>query len=150
MSHGPLPHEMLRHDDPPMHSTRHDVANPQLTPLRHAWSPLHWTSHLYPAGQVTRLPQFEPGRLQSMVQVFWVWLHDVQPVGQPLPSLREASSFGASIEPCTMQKPLSQTRPDEQSEFFAHANSSLRCVIEQLAMQKRMPSSADFMVRLRR
>ena len=43
-SHGPGPHAMLRHELVPVHSIVHDAAAPQLMPLRHALSPLHWKS----------------------------------------------------------------------------------------------------------
>lgn len=40
-SHGPVPHCTFLHELPPMHSTLHDAAPMQLTPLRHMLSPLH-------------------------------------------------------------------------------------------------------------
>jgi hypothetical protein len=131
-SHGPGPHCTFWHDCLPLHSTLHDVDSWQLMPLRHALSVLHRMSHLYPAGHVTVFEQLVSWQL--IVHVFWVTLHDEQPGGQLFasPPGFGASMRGASIEPATMQNPLSQTRPLSQSAVDVHAYWSLRWLIEQL------------------
>jgi hypothetical protein len=83
--------------------------------------------------------------LQSIVHVFCVTLHDVQPSGQPFAgaSPRGASPFipGASIRPGTTQKPLSQTVPMwlAQSAFAVHENSWLLWLTEH-AVRRRITS----------
>jgi hypothetical protein len=85
-------------------------------------------------------------------------LHDVHGAGQLFASACGASPFGAStLSPVTTQKPSMQMRPSLQSDCFAHEKSPLRWLTEQLVAtvivatnRLTMPSSANFMVRLRR
>ena len=61
---------------------------------------------------------------QLIVHVFCWTLHDEQPAGQlfaSLPPFGASIGRGASIEPGTMQKPLSQMRPPSQSAVVVHA-----------------------------
>ena len=119
-SHGPGPHITAWHACRPEHSTLHDALCEQLTPLRHEFSTLQRMSHLNPLGHVTMFEQFV--FVQSTVQVFSATLHVVQLGGQLFASpWRASAGFAASIEPATMQNPLSQMRPSPQSVFFSHA-----------------------------
>ena len=93
--HGPGPHLTSRHELPAVHSTLHEAACVQLTPLRHEPSVLHWMSHFHPAGHVIWFAQLV--RLQSTVQLFVPGLHDVHGAGHVLASpLLGASTFAAS------------------------------------------------------
>ena len=61
---------------------------------------------------------------QLMVHVFCWTLQLVQGAGQLFaspPCVGASLGFGASIDPATMQKPLSQMRPPSQSAFVVHA-----------------------------
>jgi hypothetical protein len=80
-SHGPAPHWTPRHEPLPLHVIVHDAPAVQVTPLRHALSVLHWMSQWKPVGQLTWLWQNPASCEQSIVQVFWVRLHHVQPLG---------------------------------------------------------------------
>jgi hypothetical protein len=131
-----VPHVTPSHEPLPLHSTLHEVVPAHVTPLRHALSVSHFTSHVQPGGQVTLSLQSEPPA-QSITHECALTSQLEQFAGQPLPESPCASPVltGASIVsvPETTQNPSTQSRPVLQSEVFVHEKSPLLWVIEQLA-----------------
>jgi hypothetical protein len=134
-SHLPVPHVTPRHEPIPVHSTVHAVVPVQVTPLRHALSVSHFTSHDQPAGHATLPLQFAPPA-QSMMHECVDVLQLVHCAGHALPESPGRPSIGvteASMSvPLTTQKPSTHTRSLLQSVCFVHAKSPLFFEIEQL------------------
>jgi hypothetical protein len=101
------------------------------------------------------LLQLEPATVQSIVQVLWLTLHDVHPVGQLFPGASPlgASIFppGASIVPGKTQKPLSQTVPwcAVQSVDFVQENSWLLWLTEHPSAASTIKTAIAFIEHLR-
>jgi hypothetical protein len=140
---------MPPHDAEPLQVIVHEVVSAQLTPSRQLPSVEHSTSQLRPAGQ-SILPAHAGVIEQSIVQVCEPGSHEVQidghwnpeplPLPEPLPeppaSISGESGMLASGPPGSTQKPSTQMRPaSEPLQLLSgpHANSWLRCWIEQLA-----------------
>jgi hypothetical protein len=134
---------MPTQDADPLHVIEHAVAAAQLMPARQLSGVVHSTSQARPSGHLIGSAQTGVWP-QSIVQVC-VFGHDVQIAGhwnpepepEPLPlSTNAPSGIDASGPPGSTQKPSTQIRPASdppQVLLGPHANSWLRCSIEQLA-----------------
>jgi hypothetical protein len=125
-SQAPVPHCTCWHEPLPVHSTVQLVEPVQVTPLRHALSVSHLTSHDQPAGHATLALQFAPFA-QSMMHEWLPVLQVVHCDGQLLPeSVPAFASIGltgasAVFVPWTIQNPSTHSRPSLQSALLVHA-----------------------------
>jgi hypothetical protein len=92
-SHGPAPQVTVpKHEPLRVQAISQLFASEQSTPLAQELTPLHWTEHAIPAGQVTT-----PGQALPLLQAIWQmpWLQLSQAEGQapasmpPPPSVRD-------------------------------------------------------------